>query len=57
MTRTRRTVPELLLLMLNPGKVGAPWPADLGLLIGKDLVLAWKSIRLSCLQQKHQNKV
>jgi hypothetical protein len=33
-----RTMPELLyLLMLNPGKVGAPWPADPGPLIGIDV--------------------
>lgn len=48
MTRTRRTMPELLFcLCLNPGKVGAPWLADPGLLIGEDLVSALpKAIRL-----------
>lgn len=29
--------PNILLLMLNPGKVGSPWPADPGRLIGMGL--------------------
>lgn len=33
--------------MLNPGKVGSPWPADPGLLIGMAVRTLAKSIRLS----------
>lgn len=39
----KRTKPEHLLLMLNPGKVGSPWSADPGRLIGMGVML-WESL-------------
>ena len=42
----KRTKPEHLLLMLNPGKVGSPWSADPGRLIGMGVDALGKSIRL-----------
>lgn len=31
--------------MLNPGKVGGPWPADPGPLIGKEVVLTLSKVK------------
>lgn len=42
----KRTKPEHLLLMLNPGKVGSPWSADPGRLIGMGVDALGKSIKL-----------
>lgn len=42
----KRTKPEHLLLMLNPGKVGSPWSADPGRLIGMGVDALRKSIKL-----------